>query len=61
MKIKTILTCLLLLMAIPNTAQTKKTFTLDDLLSGGCNFWNLQPANLHTEWWSASMPTTAPS
>lgn len=51
MKIKTILTCLLLLMAIPNTAQTKKTFTLDDLLSGGSNFWNLQPANLHTEWW----------
>ncbi len=51
MKIKTILACLLLLMAVPNFAQTKKTFTLDDLLSGGSNFWNLQPENLHTVWW----------
>lgn len=32
-------------------AQTKKTFTLDDLMYSGSNFWNLQPENLHNAWW----------
>ncbi len=39
------------LLAFPFMAQTKKSFTLNDLLSGGSNFWNLQPQNLHTGWW----------
>lgn len=32
-------------------AQTKKSFTLDDLMWGGSNYWNLQPRNLFTAWW----------
>lgn len=32
-------------------AQTKKSFTLEDLMSGGSNFWNIQPENIHTAWW----------
>ena len=48
---KSFLTAVLLLIALPFMAQPKKTFTLDDLLSGGSNFWNLQPKNLHTTWW----------
>ena len=30
---------------------TKKSFTLDDLMSGGSNFWNLQPKNMYSAWW----------
>ena len=33
------------------TAMAQKSFTLDDLMSGGSNFWNLQPKNLYTAWW----------
>ncbi len=40
--------CMLLVAAAP--AQ-KKSFTLDDLLSGGETFWNLQPKNIYTAWW----------
>ena len=42
--------CLLLL---PNamTAQTKKTFTLDDLMWGGSNYWNLMPRSHFAAWW----------
>lgn len=32
-------------------AQTQKSFTLDDLMSGGSNYWNLQPRSLHATWW----------
>jgi len=42
---------LALLLSGTAMAQTKKHFTLDDLLSGGSNFWNLQPENIYTEWW----------
>ena len=31
--------------------STEKSFTLDDLLSGGETFWNLQPKNIYTAWW----------
>ena len=30
---------------------TKKSFTLNDLLSGGSTFWNLQPKYMFTAWW----------
>ncbi len=30
---------------------TKKSFTLNDLLSGGSTFWNLQPQYMFTTWW----------
>ncbi len=33
------------------TAQTLKSFTLNDLMSGGSTFWNLQPEYIFTEWW----------
>ncbi len=32
-------------------AQDKKSFTLDDLMWGGSNYWNLQPKNIYTAWW----------
>lgn len=32
-------------------AQDKKSFTLDDLMWGGANYWNLQPKNIYTAWW----------
>ena len=35
-----------LLLPLTAMAQTeKKSFTLDDLMWGGSNYWNLQPAN----------------
>lgn len=42
---------LALLFGATAVAQPKKSFTLDDLMSGGSNFWNLQPDNLYTAWW----------
>ncbi len=33
------------------TATTKKTFTLDDLMPGGATFWQLQPETMFTTWW----------
>ena len=36
------------------TAQLKQ-FTLDDLMWGGSNYWNLQPKNLHTAWWGDNL------
>ncbi len=42
----------LLLAATTMIAQTtKKSFTLDDLLSGGSTFWNLQPKYMFSTWW----------
>ena len=38
-----VIVCMLLTTAV--SAQ-KKSFTLDDLLSGGETFWNLQPKNI---------------
>ena len=33
-------------------AQDKKSFTLEDLMPGGNNYFNLQPNNLHgLAWW----------
>lgn len=42
---------LALLLSGAAMAQTKKSFTLEDLMSGGSNFWNLQPQNIYTVWW----------
>ena len=33
------------------TAQTLKSFTLNDLMAGGSTFWNLQPEYMFTTWW----------
>lgn len=43
-----------LLMAATLTAMaqsTKKSFTLNDLMSGGSTFWNLQPKYMFSTWW----------
>ncbi|MCR4995533.1 MAG: S9 family peptidase [Bacteroidales bacterium] len=51
---KRILILAAIVMATTTTmAQTpaKKHFTLNDLLSGGSTFWNLQPQYMFTAWW----------
>ena len=40
-----------LLSAFTLMAQNKKSFTLDDLMWGGSNYWNLQPKSIFTAWW----------
>ena len=42
-----------LCMLLPATimAQDKKSFTLDDLMWGGSNYWNIQPKSIFTAWW----------
>ena len=41
-------------------AQTKKSFTLDDLMWGGSNYWNLQPKSLFTAWWGDRLVELGP-
>ena len=43
------------------TAQTKKSFTLDDLMWGGKNYWNIQPRSLYTEWWGDRLVKLGPT
>ena len=41
-----------MMFALTTMAQTtKKSFTLNDLLSGGSTFWNLQPKYMFSTWW----------
>lgn len=47
----TISAAICLLLATTTMAQTKKSFTLDDLMWGGNNYWNLQPKSIFTAWW----------
>ena len=42
------------------TMQAQKNFTLDDLLSGGSTFWQLQPENRYTQWWGNTAIETTP-
>ena len=44
-----ILLCALLPMTM--MAQDKKSFTLDDLMWGGSNYYNIMPRSIHTAWW----------
>ena len=39
-------------------AQTKQRPTLDDLMWGGTNYWNLQPPSVHTTWWGDALVQT---
>lgn len=41
-------------------AQTLKTPTLEDLMWGGNNYWNLQPKTLSTSWWGDCLVQTDP-
>lgn len=36
---------------LPTMSQTKKSFTLDDLLWGGSNYWNIQPPYYMADFW----------
>lgn len=45
----------LLLLTGTLMGQTKKSFTLDDLIWGGSNYWNLQPKNLYTAFWGPKL------
>ena len=48
---KLLLAALALFMPLTMTAQKLKTPTLDDLMWGGTNYWNLQPENISVAWW----------
>lgn len=39
-------------------AQDHKAPTLDDLMWGGSNYWNLQPRNTQTAWWGDALVKT---
>ncbi len=41
----------LLLLPLTTMAQTKKSFTLDDLMWGGSNYWNIMPKYYAAEFW----------
>ena len=51
MKKRIVWSLLLLLLMTPVTAQNKKSFTLDDLMWGGSNYWNLQPKSYSATFW----------
>lgn len=53
-----LLIALAALFSVTAMAQTKKSFTLDDLMWGGSNYWNLQPRNIFTAWWGDCLVET---
>ena len=46
-----LIAALMLLISLPMTAQTKKSFTLDDLMWGGTNYWNIMPQRIYGTFW----------
>ena len=44
-------TVLALLLVIPAMAQQTKQYSLEDLMWGGTNYWQLQPKSLQTNFW----------
>ena len=44
-------TVLALLLVIPAMAQQNKQYSLEDLMWGGTNYWQLQPKSLQTNFW----------
>ena len=49
---------LFLLAHLPIMAQGTKQFTLDDLMWGGSNYWNIQPRSVFTTWWGDRLVKT---
>lgn len=50
---------LLILFPLTMSAQNKlKSPTLDDLMWGGSNYWNLQPKSVFTAWWGDALVQT---
>lgn len=59
MKNKFPITALLLTLSMFTSIMAqKKSFTLNDLMGGGNNFWALQPENLYTTWWGNTLVET---
>ena len=48
----------LLLLPLSVMAQPKKSFTLDDLMWGGSNYWNIMPRSVFTTWWGDALVQT---
>ncbi|MBO4905989.1 MAG: DPP IV N-terminal domain-containing protein [Bacteroidaceae bacterium] len=48
---KKISSLILCLMAITTVMAQQKTLTLNDVMSGGSNYWNLQPEYIYATWW----------
>lgn len=59
MKIK-FLSALFLLMMGSSSMMAQKQFTLEDLLPGGNNFYNLRPETRYTQWWGNTPLETTP-
>ena len=55
---KRLFAALLLLLPFTLMAQSKKDFTLDDLMWGGSNYWNIQPKPFYTAFWGDRMVKT---
>ena len=56
MRIKLLMT----LMLMASTMMGQKTLTLEDVMPGGNNWYNLQPENRFTVWWANTpLETTA--
>ncbi len=50
----------ILFIALTNAVMAQQLFTLEDVMSGGNNWYNLQPENLYTAWWgNTPLETTA--
>lgn len=45
------LSLLLVCATLVAMSQTKKSFTIEDLIPGGKTFYNCQPENIYTTWW----------
>ncbi len=43
---------------LTQTTQGKKSFTLDDLMWAGKNYWNLQPKNIYASFWGDCLVET---
>ena len=55
---KIFILALTLFLPLVAMAQTLKTPTLDDLMWGGSNYWNLVPRNTATAWWGDALVRT---
>ena len=58
MKQKVFLLFLLPFLFLSAMAQTLQKPTLDDLMWGGTNYWNLQPRQPYTAWWGDALVQT---
>jgi len=56
--VKNIAALLCILFSTTLMAQEKKSFTLDDLMWGGSNYYNIMPRNLFTAWWGECLVQT---